>query len=84
MGISSRISWVYFLISKYKKERHFYRCAIETKWNYHGDLSLELFIFAPTNQFENKDLICVHDYGHTIQSLLFDPFMLFVEIISVI
>ena len=77
------IGFCFFLVN-IKKEHHFYRCCIETKWNYHGGLSLGLFIFTPKDSFDNRDLIRVHEYGHTIQSLLLGPFMFFVGVISVI
>lgn len=48
-----------------------------------GGLSLGLFIFTPKDEVENAQLIRVHEYGHTIQSLVLGPFMLFVGIISV-
>lgn len=66
-----------------KCEHQFYRCCIDTKWNAKGGLSLGLFIFTPKDEVENAQLIRVHEYGHTIQSLVLGPFMLFVGIISV-
>lgn len=66
-----------------KCEHQFYRCCIDTKWNAKGGLSLGLFIFTPKYDVENAQLIRVHEYGHTIQSLVLGPFMLFVGIISV-
>lgn len=75
---------LFFFLYNIKCEHLFYRCAIETKWNYRGGLSLGMFIFTPTDKFENRDLICVHEYGHTIQSLLLGPLMFFVGVISVI
>ena len=56
---------------------------MDTKWNAKGGLSLGLFIFTPKDEVENAQLIRVHEYGHTIQSLVLGPFMLFVGIISV-
>ena len=66
-----------------KCEHQFYRYCIDTKWNAKGGLSLGLFIFTPKDEVENAQLIRVHEYGHTIQSLVLGPFMLFVGIISV-
>ena len=65
-------------------EHHFYRCCIDTKWNLKGGLSLGLFIFTPKDEVKNAELIRVHEYGHTIQSLVLGPFMLFIGIISVV
>lgn len=42
-----------------------------------------LFIFTPKDGVENAQPIRVHEYGHTIQSLVLGPLMLFVGIVSV-
>lgn len=60
-----------------------YRCCIDTRWNARGGLSLGLFIFTPKDGVENAQPIRVHEYGHTIQSLVLGPLMLFVGIVSV-
>ena len=72
-----------FFLANRNCEHQFYRCCIDTKWNARGGLSLGLFIFTPKDEVENAQLIRVHEYGHTIQSLVLGPLMLFVGIISV-
>ena len=61
-----------------------YRGSVDTQWNYHGGLSLGLFIFTPPDGQENAPLIRVHEYGHCIQSLVLGPLMLFIGIVSVL
>lgn len=83
-GILQTLIGLVFFIKYRKCEHQVYRCCINTKWNLKGGLSLGLFIFTPKDDVENADLIRVHEYGHTIQSLVMGPLMLFVGIISVV
>ena len=63
-----------------------YRCCIDTntKWNARGGLSLGPFIFTPKDDVENAQPIRVHEYGHTIQSLVLGSLMLLVGIVCVV
>lgn len=61
-----------------RSEEHvFYHGCIWTKWRKRSGISLGLFVFAPdeTNQ-PNRGKMVVHEYGHTIQSLLLGPLYL--------
>lgn len=59
------------------KETHYrYHGAVVTEWNKSTGLSLGLFIFVPAGE-EGKEFL-VHEYGHTIQSLLLGPLYLLV------
>ena len=56
-----------------------YMGSVMTRWPLRAGLSLGMFIFVP--QMGSEDLtrlVCVHEYGHTIQSLLLGPLYLFV------
>jgi len=81
-GLPQTLIGLGFYLKNRKCEHGFYRCSYDTKWNYRGGISLGLFIFTPTDAFDNAQLIRVHEYGHTIQSLLLGPLMLFIGIIS--
>ncbi len=50
-----------------------FRSAIVTEWNKDAGLSLGMFIFVPRGV---KRSLVVHEYGHTIQSLMLGPFYL--------
>lgn len=80
------------LFIRYRKYRHYnYHGACVTVWNSKSSISLGQFIFLTddpffyyesqkaTHSFDefNKGLL-VHEYGHTVQSLIFGPFYLFV------
>lgn len=58
----------------------FYKGCIETRWgSRYSGLSLGLFIFTPEC---DTAPVRVHEYGHTIQSLVLGPFYLIPGIIS--
>lgn len=83
-GLPQTLIGLGFFIANSKRHHRIYRGCVDTQWNYHGGLSLGLFIFTPPDRQINAPLIRVHEYGHCIQSLVLGPFMLFVGIISVI
>ncbi|MBQ3280978.1 MAG: hypothetical protein IJH41_01085 [Eubacterium sp.] len=61
-----------------------YRCAVDTRWKRRGSgLGLGLFIFTPDDDSEYTRELRVHEYGHSIQSIILGPFMLIVGIVSV-
>ncbi len=56
-----------------------YHGAIVTEWKHQGSLSLGMFIFLSERMSdERKDKVLVHEYGHTIQSLMLGPLYLIV------
>ncbi len=60
-----------------RKAPHFwYHGAVVTEWKKRTGLSLGLFLFVPEGK-TGKDFL-VHEYGHTIQSLVLGPLYLFV------
>lgn len=76
---------VLYLINR--KEKHFsYKGAIVSEWNYKSSVSLGMFIFLSKKRmfipkYSQKELLerlLVHEYGHTIQSLILGPFYLFI------
>ena len=73
------------------KSRHFvYHGAIITEWNTKSSISLGLFVFVTSEPYfakkykgqlsvsECSSRLLVHEYGHTIQSLIFGPLYLIV------
>ncbi len=68
---------------------HFwYHGAVITKWKNKSSVSLGMFVFVTDEPFfceklpeysreELSSRLLVHEYGHTIQSLIFGPFYLF-------
>ena len=81
----------FILFLKYFKNKHFsYHGAIITEWNNNTSLSLGLFVFVTVYPFftekykyeytqeELARKLLVHEYGHTIQSLILGPLYLIV------
>ncbi len=64
---------VYFLISL-RFPHEFYHGAVLTRRSGIGGVSLGLFIFANDDMTDGRsDKIAVHEFGHTIQSLILGP-----------
>lgn len=81
------LGFIYFL--KYMDKDHsLYHCSILTKWDRQDGISLGLFIFVPNDKKASKGLqgyykkIAIHEYGHTIQSLILGP--LYLPIIGIV
>lgn len=76
---------------KYFKSKHYtYHGAIITEWSADSSVSLGLFVFVAREepwfekfkgQMESEEIysrLLVHEYGHTIQSLILGPLYLIV------
>ena len=99
-GCVQTIVGLFFFIKFRDCPHSFYKGSIETKWraNHFSGLSLGLFIFIPDEKAEyfkeyewSDEKICdevsrcrVHEYGHTIQSLMLGSFMLVPGVVSVV
>lgn len=59
-----------------KASHYRYHGAIVTEWKKRTGLSLGMFLFVP-ERGDGKDFL-VHEYGHTIQSLILGPLYLLV------
>ncbi len=83
-GLGQTIIGFFFFLIHIARPHRIYRCAIETCWkNPYAGLSLGLFIFIPdSKQEEYKSGARVHEYGHTIQSLIMGPLYAIVGVIS--
>ncbi|MBO4638591.1 MAG: hypothetical protein J5710_02430 [Treponema sp.] len=83
-GLGQTLIGLLFFIIHITKPHRIYKGAIETRWNNpYAGLSLGLFIFVPRDEGEYQNGARVHEYGHTIQSLVLGPLYALVGIISV-
>lgn len=84
--IQSLIGFVLFLVN-IRKMHYLYHGAVVTEWNSYSSVSLGLFVFVTGRRVrdrrsggvppeELKRALLVHEYGHTIQSLILGPFYL--------
>lgn len=77
------LGFIIFLVT-IKCPHRVYRGCIDTQWNHSGGLSLGLFIFTPPEEHSRSQPVRVHEYGHTIQSLMLGPlYLIVVGIVSV-
>ena len=83
-GLGQTLIGLFFFLIHINKPHKIYRCAIQTQWNdKYAGLSLGPFIFVPNNEGDYFTGARVHEYGHTIQSLVLGPFYAFVGVVSV-
>ncbi len=81
----------FIMFLKYFKNKHYrYHGAVITEWDAHASMSLGLFVFIACeepwfqkyeDQMSTAELysrLLVHEYGHTIQSLILGPMYLIV------
>ena len=83
------LGFIVFLIN-IKNKHYFYNGAIVTVREAPSSVSLGMFVFVTSNSMKDKrienkipdeelrDRLMVHEYGHTIQSLIFGPLYLIV------
>ena len=60
---------ILFLIFR-KREHYFFRGAVVTSWERNCCTSIGGFIFMDSNSFRNGRPLLIHEYGHTVQSML--------------
>lgn len=78
--IQTVIGFIIFIFNVTKKHC-IYHGAIVTTWNYSGSVSLGLFVFISNCDSQTYKRLLLHEYGHTIQSIILG--FLYVPIILV-
>lgn len=77
-GLPQTLAGLIFFLISLKYEHSFYHGAIKTLHPDIGGVSLGLFIFVSDEQTDGfSDKTAVHEFGHTIQSLILGPLYLF-------
>lgn len=66
--------WLFLLIKDSNRNIRVFNGAIVTRWNDKGSMSLGMFIFLGRDDLR----IIVHEYGHSIQSIILGPFYLLI------
>lgn len=87
--LQTLLGLIVFLLQR--KEQHYsYHGAVVTEWESKSSISLGIFVFVTAEPFfagkfagkmridELSDRLLVHEYGHTIQSLILGPLYLLV------
>lgn len=88
-AIQSLLGLIYFILH-FSDRHYFYHGAIITEWNTKSSVSLGMFVFVTKepyfydklkNEYTMEELsgrLLVHEYGHTIQSLILGPLYLII------
>ena len=71
--LAGAVLTAFLRLSKRDRKRPRFFRAVVTEWPISGSMALGGFIFLGKNATEE---IAVHEYGHTIQSLILGPFFL--------
>lgn len=77
-GLGQTLLGFVFFLATIRCPHRIYRGCIDTHWKLRSGLSLGLFIFTPSERYRTSQPIRVHEYGHTIQSLMLGPLYLLV------
>lgn len=89
-GILQTIVGLFVFLVNIRKKHYFYHGAIITERNHPSSVSLGMFVFTTTSPMKDRRIkdkipdeelerrLLVHEYGHTIQSLIFGPLYLIV------
>lgn len=89
-GILQTLLGLIMFIMYFKSKHYTYHGAIITEWNVKSSMSLGLFVFVTSEPYfalkyegqisveELSNRLLVHEYGHTIQSLILGPLYLIV------
>ena len=87
-GILQTILGLALYIKHYKNKHYSYHGAVVTEWNSKTSISLGMFVFVSAEPFfvkkyegqisvaELSNRLLVHEYAHTIQSLILGPLYL--------
>ena len=87
-GILQTVMGLIVFLAYSRNKHYFYHGALVTEWKNSSSVSLGMFIFIAEKPYkklmkeyslqELSDRLLVHEYGHTIQSLILGPLYLFV------
>lgn len=87
--IQTTLGFIVFLFNL-KQKHYFYHGAIVTEITAQSSVSLGMFVFVTNNPMKDKRIenkipdeeigkrLLVHEYGHTIQSIIFGPLYLII------
>lgn len=77
-NIVGLLVWLILGILNPRRKRAYYHGAILTHWKFPFSMGLGMFIFYGHEGTEEEKEVKVHEYGHTIQSIILGPLFLFV------
>ncbi|MDF1617924.1 hypothetical protein [Petrocella sp. FN5] len=76
-GLLQSFAGLLIFLFNITSSHNLYHGAVRTQWSAKSGLSLGLFIFVPVDcSREISEKLSVHEYGHTLQSLVLGPLYL--------
>jgi len=69
---------VFLTIIDTKRNHFYYHGAIVTEWKFSFSCGCGMFIFYGHKNAKDADEVLVHEYGHTLQSIVLGPLFIFV------
>ena len=73
-NIIGAVIWLAVNLKEPKRKRFVFHGSPVTVWKLHSSLGIGLFIFV--SEYGMREEVLVHEYGHTVQSLILGPFFL--------
>ncbi|MBR4767750.1 MAG: ATP-binding protein [Lachnospiraceae bacterium] len=64
---------VFLLLKDPKRQRVFFHGAVALDWNLKGSMSLGMFLFLSSFLKDDRERVLVHEYGHSLQSMILGP-----------
>ena len=75
---------IFFIRLRRRYPHKRYRSCVDTQWNMRSGLSLGLFVFTPNDEIPDAAKIRVHEYGHSLQSIVLGPLFWIIGLVSVV
>jgi len=66
---------ILFLVHRNCPHDHFHDCIV-TYWNQRGSMGLGMFLFIDPSQAQQDPHVLIHEFGHSVQSLILGPLFL--------
>ncbi len=78
-GLPQNILGLLIMLINIKCRKEMFRNSLLTYWNVRGGMSLGMFIFLNDDSEDKRmEFYKLHEYGHSIQSLILGPLYLFI------
>ncbi len=70
--------WLFLMTRNRERKRFRFHGAFVTTWSLPASMGLGMFIFFGHEKSKDASLVLVHEFGHTVQSVILGPTFLFV------
>ena len=89
-GIIQSLCGLVLFVLNFNRKHYWYRNAVVTEWHHEGSVSLGLFLFVEVSrrslgksfrdigEERTTRYIIMHEYGHSLQSMILGPLYMFI------